>query len=160
MFVGNYNKIAEYGYLSQPLVNKIKQALTLILSGPVVGNHVIEENDFWFEMLELSTRPANSKNFEIHKQFIDVHVLIKGQEIMGFANNELTVTDLSMSAEDVYFGTTQNGQYIELNEGGVAIFYPGEIHKPLCHIEGDAQQVRKAVIKIRQSFLISSVEQM
>lgn len=160
MFVGNYNKIAEYDYLSQPLVNKIKQALTLILSNPGVGNHVIEENNFWCEILDLSTRSANSKNFELHKQFIDVHVLIKGQEIMGFANGELTVTDLSMSDNDVYFGTTRDGRYIALNEGELAVFYPGEIHKPLCHIEGEPQQVKKVVIKIRQSFLISSGEQM
>ncbi len=153
MFIGNYNNIAQYDYLSQSLVNKIKQALNLILSNPVVGNHVLEENDFWCEILDLNSSPANTKNFEIHKQFIDVHVLLKGQEIMGFANGELTVTDCSMSDKDVYFGTARDGRYAELNEGELAIFYPGEIHKPLCHIEGGAQQVNKAVIKIRQSSL-------
>jgi len=160
VFIGNYNKIAEYDYLSQPLVNKIKQALTLIFSNPGVGNHVIEENNFWCEILDLNTHWANSRNFEIHKQFIDVHVLTKGQEIMGFANGALSVTDFSMSDKDVYFGTTRDGRYIALNEGELAIFYPGEIHKPLCHIEGEAQQINKAVIKIRQSSLIASVVNM
>ncbi|HEY5715080.1 MAG TPA: YhcH/YjgK/YiaL family protein [Psychromonas sp.] len=153
MFIGNYSKIDQYDYLNQPLVSKIKQALTLILSNPVVGNHVLEENDFWCEILDLNSSPASGKNFEIHKLFIDVHVLIKGQEIMGFANGELTVTDLSMGDKDVYFGITRDGRYVALNEGELAIFYPGEIHKPLCHLEGEAQQIKKAVIKIRQSSL-------
>lgn len=153
MFIGNYHKIDHYDYLSQPLVDKIKQALTLILSNPVADNHVLEENDFWCEILDLNSSLVSSKNFEIHKQFIDVHVLIKGQEIMGFANGELTVTDLSMSDKDVYFGTAPDGRYVALKEGELAIFYPGEIHKPLCHLEGEAQQIQKAVIKIRQSSL-------
>ena len=34
-----------------------------------------------------------------------------------------------------------------LNEGDFVVFYPGEVHKPLCAV-GEPAKVRKAVVKI------------
>ncbi|ENX7060900.1 YhcH/YjgK/YiaL family protein, partial [Legionella pneumophila] len=34
-----------------------------------------------------------------------------------------------------------------LNEGDFVVFYPGEVHKPLCAV-GAPAQVRKAVVKM------------
>ncbi|EDV0473395.1 YhcH/YjgK/YiaL family protein, partial [Salmonella enterica subsp. enterica] len=36
---------------------------------------------------------------------------------------------------------------VVLNEGDFVVFYPGEVHKPLCAV-GEPARVRKAVVKM------------
>ena len=40
-----------------------------------------------------------------------------------------------------------NGVDLHLNEGDFVVFYPGEVHKPLCAV-GEPAKVRKAVVKM------------
>lgn len=154
MFTGHSQRIHQYSYLQDNLRQKIALALEHILRDPNTEEKVIEQGDLWYNIIEAQTVLTTERQFEIHKEFIDVHVLLDGQEYMGYAHDELTINDLHMVDQDVYFGTSTEGRFLEMNPGEIVIFFPNEIHKPLCHLNGHSRKVRKAIIKIRQTSLV------
>ncbi len=153
MFTGQWHRIHQYSYLKDDLRHKIAHALKHIVNEPDTMEKILEEGNLWYNIIEVNTELAEDRQFEIHKHFIDVHVLLEGQEFMGYAHDELVVNDLRMADQDVYFGLSQEGRYLEMNPGEMAMFFPHEIHKPLCHLSGQPRKVRKAIIKIRQASL-------
>lgn len=154
MFTGHLQRIHQYSYLQDNLRQKITLALEHIMHDPTTEEKVIEEGDLWYNIIEAQTVLTTERQFEIHKEYIDVHVLLDGQEYMGYAHDELVVNDLHMVDQDVYFGTSTEGRYLEMKPGEIVMFFPNEIHKPLCHLTGQAKKVRKAIIKIRQASLV------
>lgn len=153
MFTGRWDRIEQYPYLEQNLRKKIAQALEHIINQPEITEMILEEGNLWYNIIEVDTAAADERQFEIHKHFIDVHVLLAGQEVMGYAHDELAVNDLHMADDDVYFGTSTHGRYLQMKPGEMAMFFPHEIHKPLCHLDGEPAKVTKAIIKIRQASL-------
>jgi biofilm protein TabA len=51
-----------------------------------------------------------------------------------------------LAEKDIAFLPEQEKTVI-LNEGDFVVFYPGEVHKPLCAV-GAPAKVRKAVVKM------------
>ncbi|XAW88078.1 YhcH/YjgK/YiaL family protein [Vibrio sp. CDRSL-10 TSBA] len=153
MFTGRWDNLQRYPYIKNNLKHIVQQALKVIEEQTKPGNIVLQPDDVWIEMKHVNTDPADGRMFEIHKQFIDVHVLLEGEEYMGFAHDELVVEDLSLVEHDVYFGSSREGRYFLMKPGELAVFFPGEVHKPQCHLGDESVSLRKAVIKIRQSIL-------
>lgn len=62
-------------------------------------------------------------------------------------------TDNWLADKDIAFlPAGKQEQPVVLQEGDFIIFYPGEVHKPLCAV-GEPTHVRKAVVKMLVSEL-------
>ena len=76
-------------------------------------------------------------------------IVLKGQEGMTFSTQPAGTPDTDWLADkDIAFlpeGVDE--KTVILNEGDFVVFYPGEVHKPLCAV-GAPAQVRKAVVKM------------
>ena len=76
--------------------------------------------------------------------------MLRGQEAMTFSTRPAAGTpDIDWLAErDIAFlSAGEQEQTVILNEDDFVVFYPGEVHKPLCAV-GEPAKVRKAVVKI------------
>ncbi|EOO0229342.1 toxin-antitoxin biofilm protein TabA, partial [Escherichia coli] len=95
------------------------------------------------------TEPYEARRAEYHARYLDIQIVLKGQEGMTFSTQPAGTPDTDWLADkDIAFlpeGVDE--KTVILNEGDFVVFYPGEVHKPLCAV-GAPAQVRKAVVKM------------
>ncbi len=110
-----------------------------------LGKHDIKGNELYFNLQEGDTKPT--QKLEAHKKYIDIQVVIEGEEYMGYTNiSNTTVSEEYNPEKDVMF---LNGKVDKLraDETRFLIFYPEDAHMPsLC--DREPQKVRKAIFKI------------
>lgn len=97
---------------------------------------------------ESQTAPRDpSRQFEAHRQFIDIHYVVCGTEYMGYANlDDLEVTKPYQEADD-YLLLDGPGDFVNVHSGMFAIFMPQDAHMPGL-AAGEPQPLRKIVIKV------------
>ncbi len=107
-----------------------------------------------FGKIEFSSlEEANKRTPEFHQHFIDVHLVLEGSECIGFGGNISTMSINDMQSykydpsNDLGFLATDKIQYVTLLPGNFAIFYPNELHKPLCQTSLD-DTVKKMILKV------------
>ena len=94
------------------------------------------------------TRPAEQCRWEAHRKYIDIQYIVAGAEKMGWAPVASLVADGAFDeAKDVGF-YTGTGDLLTVRAGMFAIFLPQDGHMPCMHPAGQAQQVRKIVMKV------------
>lgn len=96
------------------------------------------------------TEPAVMRRMEGHEKFIDIHYLISGEEWIGTVpRSKKTVLHESYTDRDLYFFSGEKEESkILLTPGRFAIFYPVDLHRPLCAGTSGCKAIRKAIIKV------------
>lgn len=152
MFTCRFHEISKFRFINYNLLNIINLSKKLIDECPATGNYEINEDAF-IMIIDDYTDIPDSKKWEVHEQYIDVQILLKGREYIGFSNKSMVVEDNYLDKKDLAFGTIQSNENMLLLEPGeLAIFYPGEPHQPLCS-KGKREWVKKAVVKIHKRVL-------
>jgi len=112
------------------------------------GRYEIQGKDLYALMQEYATRTRDQSSWEAHHEYVDLHVMLRGEELVGFAN----VADLRSlgdyeAAKDVeHF--EGDGTFLKVPEGYFVIFGTQDAHMP-CLEPGRPATVRKLVLKIR-----------
>lgn len=104
----------------------------------------------WGKMMiqEGNTRHLGEGEFESHKKYIDIQCMLKGEELMEYANiNDLTESVPYNEDSDAMFwkGT---GSVLEIPAGAFYVVFPEDGHKPCCH-QIRQNYYKKMVIKIK-----------
>ncbi|MCG3815793.1 YhcH/YjgK/YiaL family protein [Photobacterium damselae] len=149
MFVGHIDRFPAQSYLAPKLLAAMKIAFSRIQDLPADFSSSVEIDgkDFFFNIQQETCTLAEHKLAEIHHNYVDVHLVLDGQEQIGVSSQPLEITDDSKKEFDLYFGPLQDEDFITLKQGDFAIFFPHEIHKPLSTY-GEPTRVKKAIIKI------------
>ena len=114
---------------------------------PTLGKHDLGDGDY-VNVMEYETKESNGV-FEAHQQYLDVQILVKGEEkifVQAFAQGSAT-TDYDQE-KDCQLFVAQTGQEVYLKEGIAAIFFPHDLHRPSIKVT-ETKQVKKAVFKIK-----------
>lgn len=111
------------------------------------GRHEISGNDVYCKIEECDARGLEEAKLEVHDVFIDIHVLLEGNETIGFRDRAKCSGDVLTydGADDVAFPEEEPEVYVNLGVDNMAICFPSDAHAPLLG-EG---RIRKAVIKVR-----------
>lgn len=98
---------------------------------------------------EGETHSSLNRKAELHKKYIDVQILLSGYEEIGYSNKiDTRIKELEHLPDDIMFPEcVANEQFVTLNPGDFALFYPNQIHRPLC-TRGKPTPVKKAIVKI------------
>ncbi len=96
------------------------------------------------------TKPSSDKDFEAHRKFIDVQILLEGEEIIEVA--DVSSEDFVITkpyVEDIEFmnGNKVEHRNIVLHAGEFCVLYPCDAHKPGIN-SGSEHTVKKIVIKL------------
>ncbi|AKP53408.1 YhcH/YjgK/YiaL family protein [Cyclobacterium amurskyense] len=99
-----------------------------------------------FEKGAKTQAEANEK-FECHDKHIDIQVLIKGKESIGWKPREkcTEVKGAYNPEKDVSFYVDQPEMYFGMEPGQFAILYPEDVHSPMIG-EGS---IKKMVVKVK-----------
>ena len=97
---------------------------------------------------------AEQKKAELHQQYIDIQMLLSGEERILFGMTDSARHCEEMHIEDDYQLCSQiaDEQAMVLKPGKFVIFMPGEPHKPGCVVQ-TPMDIKKVVIKVRASLL-------
>jgi YhcH/YjgK/YiaL family protein len=87
--------------------------------------------------------------FESHRKYIDVQIIVEGEELMEVEDiSRLTVTEAYSPERDfIKYGDTTTASVLKMRAGDVAVFFPEDGHMPSLHWRGTGL-LRKSVVKV------------
>ena len=121
------------------------------------GRHEIDGDMIYANVQSYETRSLHDSKVEIHREYIDIQVIIRGQEVIFY-------NDISTLKKDGKFNAQKDFGLFERNmktaiplpmtSGVFAMFFPEEGHMPGVNFTEITEPVRKIVIKIHKSQLL------
>ena len=111
------------------------------------GKYDIDDSNIYSLVQQYKTKAREKGSWEAHRRYIDIQYVVKGSEIMGFANVEHLITGEYDDVKDVL--TLQGeGDFFIVRAGTFVIFGPQDAHMPSLSVT-TPQSVEKIVIKVR-----------
>lgn len=147
MIIGNIHHLQSW--LPEELRKAIEHIKANVTEATEKGKHDIDGSRLFYLISEDMTEPFEKRRAEYHARYLDIQIVLKGQEGMTFSTLPAGTPDTDWLADkDIAFlAQGEQEKTVVLNEGDFVVFYPGEVHKPLCAV-GAPAQVRKAVVKL------------
>lgn len=147
MIVGNIHHLQSW--LPEELRQAIEYIKANVTEATEKGKHEIDGSRLFYLISEDMTEPFEKRRAEYHARYLDIQIVLKGQEGMTFSVLPAGKPDTDWLADkDIAFlAEGEQEKTLILNEGDFVVFYPQEVHKPLCAV-GMPAPVRKAVVKL------------
>jgi YhcH/YjgK/YiaL family protein len=118
------------------------------LKALAVGRYSIDSNDVYAMVTENPTKDMDSTKWESHRNYIDLHMVISGEEKIGVTDaTKLIVTMLYDSSKDLANYSGEGNFYTAL-PSTFFLFFPSDAHRPNI-TTSDNEPDKKIVIKIR-----------
>jgi len=120
------------------------------------GLYEVDNKNLYYNLVSCKTKDINNTFAESHKEYIDFHYMLDGEEIIGFSDYESRgeVSKAYDPEKDVeLFSNIKNENFLLLKEGMFIVFYPNEIHRPGVAFEGNIQKIKKIIFKVKASCL-------
>lgn len=114
------------------------------------GQHNIEGEDFFVNIFGYTTTVAEERIWEAHRDYIDIHVLIEGSEVVRSAPiDECEIVQYHADRDYVEISKALPRVSAVLDHTCAAVFYPEDVHQTGLMVENQPQALRKAVFKLR-----------
>ncbi len=123
---------------------------TLDLNALENGRHDINDQ-IYMNVMEPETAEPSSKKAELHHEYLDVQVLIRGTENIEVGTNypDLSKYESYNEADDYQLCADINDKFtVTMKPKMFAVFYPYEPHKPCCVVNGKTEKIKKLVVKV------------
>jgi YhcH/YjgK/YiaL family protein len=96
------------------------------------------------------TKPRPEGFFESHRKYIDVQVVVEGDEVMEVIDASRIVVRESYNPERdlITYTDVADASHLRVKAGQVTIFYPVDVHMPSLRVNAAPVLVRKTVVKV------------
>jgi biofilm protein TabA len=132
----------------------IRRALTAICKMDLVnlpaGEQEIEGREIYLNHIIATTKPLYEQAPELHRYYIDIHILLEGSEVIGAspsAQRQRPTMDFDSERDYGLFEGITTETLLTLAPGDIALLFPGELHRPMGTL-GDVAPIRKIVVKV------------
>ena len=107
------------------LLNLKDESLTL-------GRHDVNDH-FFYTVQEYETSGTVEKPFECHRKYVDIQILVSGEELMQVIDINRTQQHSAYDADNDYalFSTKEPATNVILRPGSVLIMYPKDAHRSM-----------------------------
>ncbi|EOV0996036.1 N-acetylneuraminate anomerase [Edwardsiella piscicida] len=153
MMLGDVQELNGAG-LHPQLQSALSRALAATPADKAPGRYALDGDDIFMNVMLLTTQSPQEKAAELHADYIDIQLLLRGEERIFYGGAGTARVCEAWHEEEDYQLCQQiaHEQRVTLYPGMFAIFMPGEPHKPGCRV-GEAQAIAKVVIKVRARLL-------
>ncbi len=147
MIIGNIHSLQSW--LPEELRQAIEHVKQQVTEQTPLGKHDIDGNRLFMLVSEDTTQPIGERKAEFHRRYLDIQIVMRGEEGMTFSCLPAGKPDTDwLEDKDIAFlPQGEQEKTVVLSEGDFVVFYPGEVHKPLCAV-GEPAGVRKVVVKL------------
>ena len=113
------------------------------------GSYEIDGKEIYANIQSLKTKPIEEKKWEVHRKYIDIQYVIKGEEKMGYGILEdfKTITESYDSEKDVEFLNGEKFNFVDVQSGDFVVFYPNDVHAPML-AKSEPMNIKKIIVKI------------
>ena len=147
MIIGKLKDLNRYIGLSNEIDEAISYVLNTDLLSLELGRYELDEN----VIVNRQQYYGKTDPFaESHKDFIDLQIVLKGHEKMGYAD----ISNLTVRVMDDYNPEIDLAKYYVddecfylMSEESFALIFPEDIHRPGLKV--DDEIIEKVVVKIR-----------
>jgi YhcH/YjgK/YiaL family protein len=111
----------------------------------------IQNKDLFARTVTYELKGTDDGHFEAHRWYADLQVIVKGKERIRTARRHDATLVHEYDAEGDYelFSSSNTGNDAILRQDEFALFFPGELHKPACPVDGVDTMITKVIFKIR-----------
>lgn len=148
MITGNIQHLQAAG-LSPSLIAAIDRALSLAPAKLEPGRYELQGDRLFMNVMQFVTQRPEEKQAELHRRYIDIQILLAGEEQIYYGANGSARECGDWHESDDYqlCRTMTEEQCLTLTAGEFVIFMPGEPHKPGCSLTAPLE-IKKVVIKL------------
>lgn len=135
------------------LQEKITEALEIMkgvkFEEMELGRHDIHD-DLFLLIQEYDSKTFENMRYEAHEKYVDIQYVVSGTERIFIAPTSIMKVQEAYSPERdvVFFENIDRACSVTLTDGGYAILYPADAHKPGVMEDGPVP-VKKIVGKVR-----------
>lgn len=136
------------GYLHQRSVRAINYLSQLNGDDLSLGRHDVDDS-FYYKVLEYKTDGNKEKPYESHRKYIDVQMLLLGEEIIQVTDIRRlrTVVQYDEVKDCELYYPSDNESGVVLRPGSIIVLYPNDAHRSISFASGGCV-VKKIVGKI------------
>lgn len=147
MIFDHIDNIGNYIGISKNLDDAIFLIQNHKLETAELGKVVIREDQLFYLVQAYETKPFDRVNLEAHLKYIDLQLMVEGNEMMAYGNtNALQLQTPYNESIDAQFFSGEV-QKIHVKKDCFAIFFPNDAHQPGLAMDV-SQAVKKVVVKI------------
>ncbi|MDG6894882.1 N-acetylneuraminate anomerase [Volucribacter amazonae] len=152
MFIGDLNRDDFKRGLPRIIVEICEQLQQMDLNQLSEGRHELSD-EIYMNVQCLQTEAPQLRKAEFHRNYIDIQLLISGQESMQYS--------LAMPKEEDYTPYNEQDDYqlslthyieqantLTLQPNQFVVYLPFEVHKPCCHLGEQSVDIKKLVVKV------------
>lgn len=147
MIIGKLKDLNRYFGLSKNIDDAISYVLNTDLLSLEVGRYELSES----VIVNRQQYYGKDDPFaESHRDFIDLQIVLKGKEKMGYADlSNLTVRVMEDYNPDIDLAKyyVDDECYYEMSEDSFALIFPEDIHRPGMKVDDNI--IEKVVVKIK-----------
>jgi len=151
MIVGKLVDLYRYKGIAKNVDTAIDYILNNDLLALPKGKTVVDGDNVYINRDTYVAKPYEECFFENHENYIDIQIVLKGKERIGYThitNPTLKVTVPYNEVKDVtkYNNNPEGAVYFDLEEG-FALVYTEDAHLAKCDVDG--KTVEKVVVKVK-----------
>lgn len=148
MIFGNIEKLEEYSFLEKEIKECFEYAKSHELVSLEKGSHEIDGERLFVNIVEYTTTQAENRFWEAHKNYLDVHLMLDGEEQidLNFIQN-MEVKEFVEKDDFLPMNGEKNSSVI-LRKGDFLICYPSDGHRTAVMVE-ELCTIKKAIFKVR-----------
>ncbi|MCK7428690.1 N-acetylneuraminate anomerase [Enterobacter chengduensis] len=153
MMMGEWPSLAPAG-LPAVLVNALKLAVAATPRDKAPGHYELQGEDIFMNVMQFDTLRPDQKKAELHAQYIDIQLLLTGEEriVFGVVGSAREREEMHIAEDYQLCHRIEGEQSVVMTPGMFVVFMPGEPHKPGCSVDVTGE-IKKAVVKVRASLL-------
>ena len=153
MILGNKSDIAKVlPYVGEGLQKALVYIAATDFAHIENGEYEIDGRNVFARVNTYETEPKAERRSEKHNDYIDVQFVARGEEEIWFAPLEekyVVTEDLSEENDVLFYADPGEVNSVKLSAGDFAVFFPWELHRPNCQLDGKASEVQKIVVKVK-----------
>ncbi len=117
--------------LHPALPGRVNTSLSRQAARKAPGRYELQGDNIFMNVMTFNTESPVEKKAELHEQYIDIQLLLKGEERILFGTAGTARQCEESASEDDYqlCSAIENEQTINLKPGMFAVFMPGEPHE-------------------------------
>ena len=113
------------------------------------GRTDIDGERVYASVATYETGPREERRFEAHRTYIDVQVLLDGEESIDVSLDKglATLETYDKKRDVMFLKPPEHVASMPMHPGYFVVFYPHDAHRPGCHLT-EKRRVRKIVMKV------------
>lgn len=147
MVFGNIRDLKDYRWLEEKVLKCFEYAKNNPLLEFEKGSYEIDGNKLFVNIVEYETTSTENRFWEAHKQYLDLHLMLKGPEQIDINFISNMVQKEYVEKDDFLPLEGEKNSVVVLNEGDFLLCYPKDAHRTAIAVD-ESVPIKKAIFKI------------